>query len=813
MRLRERESLRPPQRYGEKGWDRSTPSRRSSASATPDDPGKARSPRRPRIIPASARPNFEPPPYIDYDPDLPSAKFPTLDRPLPKIESSPHAGPNSGNIDVLSPSRNMNELYSLNKSIHWCEDTSEFDISDEDAELETDQFVEMEDYKDLDVPTHVEWKDISPILQAEIVQNLSEVHSWNSIVSMLRLTSEQQQEACDFSKARAEQLEFESSKLLEMQSKQLRALLRIDNSTLKQLRVPGQLVFRNISKQFIRNEQERPNPDYLMVQASRLLAARRFLRRSGIDTRFAGDWKHDLAGIKPPSHEHEHDELAWTRGTEEGVEQATAARLEAQPRPSQLHDSSLSLCLPNNNVRFINHFGGPTGGACETPVYNDSDGTSLTKTPLNAAQLIFGRRKTHQRGDKDGRGRAELSDAESPLVRLKVNPGRAAQIQNVVTTSQPSASSKNSRQPPSSPPSPSPPFCPIPRGPLESSPETSSNRKRKHHRPVPPNPGHFFSCSEPPDANDHNDDDLPVQRILSGAWWYDTGRAHIDPETTSSKQFQDNLHAARAEQELKRLANAKKQQIQTPIRESYLAIRSSPMVQNSQASYKTVADSAKPKAENPELPSSTFGSPTKQNNPPVDTESNTARLPIPPEVPDEKCSPAFSPITSEEDPLDLPSAMMPESDPDSEIDAMKKALCPTGNINAGSPGESSEASEQISALANPPITADPSLPPTPKLSHVTLSANASMAPGTPVDINDSFVISTGVETAPADDKTETSDNGSESMPAIEDDSQEPPAKRRRVTKKGKFGNATRKKRASQATARVLRPRVSISRKV
>jgi len=77
----------------------------------------------------------------------------------------------------------------------------------------------------------------------------------------------------------------------EMQEKQLRVLLRIDNNILKQSRVPIQSVFRSTSNQCIRNPRARANPGYLMSAAGEVLTARRYLRSIGLDPQIAGNGK------------------------------------------------------------------------------------------------------------------------------------------------------------------------------------------------------------------------------------------------------------------------------------------------------------------------------------------------------------------------------------------------------------------------------------------------------------------------------------------------------------------------------------------
>lgn len=100
MRLRQRDNIRPPERYGGGDWIGNKASGRRGASRatseTPDD-----LPRQPHI-PLTARPTAGPPPFIDYNPNSPPAAFPTLDKPRPK-EMPP------GNNETASSGSHENE--------------------------------------------------------------------------------------------------------------------------------------------------------------------------------------------------------------------------------------------------------------------------------------------------------------------------------------------------------------------------------------------------------------------------------------------------------------------------------------------------------------------------------------------------------------------------------------------------------------------------------------------------------------------------------------------------------------------------------
>lgn len=75
MDLRKGAQRRPPKRFDELSFE----------------PTQSRRPRSTRI-PVAARPTFGPPPYTEYNPGLPPAAFPTLEKPVPEALSQGVAG-------------------------------------------------------------------------------------------------------------------------------------------------------------------------------------------------------------------------------------------------------------------------------------------------------------------------------------------------------------------------------------------------------------------------------------------------------------------------------------------------------------------------------------------------------------------------------------------------------------------------------------------------------------------------------------------------------------------------------------------------
>ncbi|EFE39169.1 conserved hypothetical protein [Trichophyton verrucosum HKI 0517] len=554
MRLRQRDNIRPPERYGGGDWIGNKASGRRGASRatseTPDD-----LPRQPHI-PLIARPTAGPPPFIDYNPNSPPAAFPTLDKPRP-IEMPPV------NNETASSGSCENEF----QSEPWSDmESSEDDDSGEDA----DHSVDVEDYKYLHAPTHVEWKDLNPAIQMEIIQNLTQVYTWPRVVYMLELTPQQQEEAIQSPARRQKQVEDEAQQLHEMQVKQLRALLRIDNSVLRKSRVPGQLVFRNISKQYFREAKNRATVDHFMIKASDLLAARRFLRRLGIDTKYAGEWKNDLATINQAHEENGEDEFKWILSTEETEQSSSTPSIQLGSSSPSLQPHNAGANSANGQDRcFVNRVGNPGAGTFRVPVREELN-EPMHSTPLNAAQQILSRRKSAKKPDRKTPNRPMNINPASSIVRLNIGPEGAAQIRNVMHTTS-SLSPQSSQNLPSSPPIP---LASTTNHPPSSSlwmSQTTDSRKRPHSETAI-TPGSFV-----------DEDDLPLQRVLSGPWWYNSGQVISRAGITSSQTLHERLYAARAETEIQRQSFARPIGRLPPVPQVNLPIRNSTPLNNRQA--------------------------------------------------------------------------------------------------------------------------------------------------------------------------------------------------------------------------------------
>lgn len=136
------------------------------------------------------------------------------------------------------------------------------------------------------------------------------VHSWSKTLSLLGVTYEEAKVLRQHFEGRNRQIQQENLYLQEMQAKQLRALMRIDNSDLKAHKVPSQLVFRKTSRQFARRLRDSIRTDYLLCQAKDLLLARKFLSKRGLDPRYAGEWNNDFVYL-PKSQNEEQEMFEW----------------------------------------------------------------------------------------------------------------------------------------------------------------------------------------------------------------------------------------------------------------------------------------------------------------------------------------------------------------------------------------------------------------------------------------------------------------------------------------------------------------------
>ncbi|KAL4752427.1 hypothetical protein BDW72DRAFT_211836 [Aspergillus terricola var. indicus] len=287
------------------------------------------------------------PAYIDYNPNLPPAAFPTLDRPRAARyghnmhqrdddEGRPNEASRRSNrrsLDDLCASVNPKGQREASPTAHvkeipldqldnyvasngelnpiWVSNMARMAAAGKD----TDGNMDMED-TDLEGTVTGEcrsistrqrnpsWADLSPRMRAEIFQNLLEHYSYPAVCRMLGLTVDERDAIADILEIRRKQIEQEDTQLDAMRAKQLRELSRVDNSFRTQ-KQSYQLVFRKASRQTFRALRDfiKPDKDFFACEGSELTIAKTFLHKRGIELKFVGIWGNGSSSIHTPDGE------------------------------------------------------------------------------------------------------------------------------------------------------------------------------------------------------------------------------------------------------------------------------------------------------------------------------------------------------------------------------------------------------------------------------------------------------------------------------------------------------------------------------
>ncbi|OAX82094.1 hypothetical protein ACJ72_03556 [Emergomyces africanus] len=591
MKLRGRDAIKPPKRYEEEMFKKRTPQPSVQSQLNGYNPVVG------RLAIKSA--------IVGFNPDLPPAAFPTIDgQQSPKLptqevpesfsnmagriqEFSGVAGIGRQNIaeghynmassnqeqgmtgdgdvfmidsgydfgssnaleelDYEACQRDINYLEELWNSAHGAR--SSMNLSDDE------NVVGIGAYEAAGMATsplrRVKWSDISPILQTEIFENLRSVYDYRQAVEALKLNPSEQVKMIEHSSARKEQIQLENAKLNEMRIKQLRALLRVDNSYLRTQKVPGQLVFRNISKKCLRDTTTNSGPDYSMSQASDILIARKYLRSIGLDPNFAGEWSNNLVTITTTGMTGAYEDFEWTGellmpeeadiSENDDTESYSSPSSETRPDDSSRSDCSptpkrLRTCVPNLSAaqRILGHR------------HRRESSVSRTGTipSLPFRDLRNSARSTHS--VQSSRPFQEDITQPAPLsresvIRLNVGPQRAARIQQdifgeagnnmrALSQRQTNFSSNNT----SSSNHQTPPL-----GIFKTMPSLDGTKIPCQEIPCQleshqPGPGMNGGCEA-------------LKRSLGGAWCYSRSREETEAASRASRAFRDRLVTAGAE--------------------------------------------------------------------------------------------------------------------------------------------------------------------------------------------------------------------------------------------------------------------------
>lgn len=111
---------------------------------------------------------------------------------------------------------------------------------------------------------------------------------------MLGLTAKQCEKTQEYMNQREKQMNLEDAQLGRMREKQLKALLKIDNSALKHDK-SHKFVFRRASRQYGRRLSDAIKMDFFSCYPGELVSAQRFLDKRSIDIGYAGKWSDGIA--------------------------------------------------------------------------------------------------------------------------------------------------------------------------------------------------------------------------------------------------------------------------------------------------------------------------------------------------------------------------------------------------------------------------------------------------------------------------------------------------------------------------------------
>ncbi|CDM28660.1 hypothetical protein DTO013E5_908 [Penicillium roqueforti] len=442
-RMRLRDSIRAPVRYGEDEYEASRVSLRQGCDDSIDDSMELGETGKPR--PQQGRkPNTVP-----FNPNLPPAAFPTLNIPQPGRGSSVSAhnrgvggsrqnvhaseatsafrndrsvpSPPSGNeelsmddIDNHLASNNMdNPVYARNVNLARMSVDAFPGSEDIDMDMATSPDSDDDPLPDatqvlLDTIPNPKWGDLHKAMQVEIIENIMKFHSWRRVCDLLGLGLVERRQLMINIGIRNKQIERENEILEKMRHKQRRALMRIDNSDLKLFKPPPQLVLKRITREAHQNLLVTGYTDLLMCQSHEFLKARQFLHQHGLPRRYAGDWGDSLVVLRESGeHSHEPDEFEWKEN------------LRVTPPPDETEDIINPFMDPASRAKsqFIQSIG----------MHGTINPRDLIKRDTDPAPIVdWG--KYYKR-------KPDLSwDTTKPqlngLVKVKVGPHNAARIQH-----------------------------------------------------------------------------------------------------------------------------------------------------------------------------------------------------------------------------------------------------------------------------------------------------------------------------------------------------------------------------------------------
>lgn len=129
----------------------------------------------------------------------------------------------------------------------------------------------------------------------EIFSNLLHDYSSSLVSEILGLTDTEHERTQMHIAQREKQTNMEDSQLMRMREDQLKSLLKIDNSDLKNNRTPHRLIFRRTSRKYGRKLGEALKIDFFSCHVGELENAQRFLNQRGLDIGYSGEWSSGMS--------------------------------------------------------------------------------------------------------------------------------------------------------------------------------------------------------------------------------------------------------------------------------------------------------------------------------------------------------------------------------------------------------------------------------------------------------------------------------------------------------------------------------------
>lgn len=245
-------------------------------------------------------------------------------------------------------------------------------------------------------------------MQVEIVENTMKYHSWRRVCDLLGLGPDERRQLTQTISIRNKQIERENKRLDQMRRKQREVLMRIDNSDLKHFKPPPQLVLKRIARKTNRNLVTKYT-DLLMCQAHDVLKARQYLHQHGLPRRNAGDWGDSLVVLQESNDSHEPDKFEWKDN------------LRFTPPHNEIETLINPLMYPvrSDKSAFIQSIGTSTDGTV-----NPKD---LIKRDSDDLGPVMDWGKYYER--KPDSSLDTTKPRLGGMVRVKIGPHNAAQIQ------------------------------------------------------------------------------------------------------------------------------------------------------------------------------------------------------------------------------------------------------------------------------------------------------------------------------------------------------------------------------------------------